>query len=90
MDEDEQYSISDFNSDCSVILLPVVDSDEQAEGFIREIFQDIFEIELSSWVTDDDMWPEKITYKIFKEWFNVKFHSMVFDPLQSDIEKEPY
>jgi len=90
MDEDEQYSISDFNSDCSVILLPVVDSDEHAEAFMREIFQDVFEIELSSWVTDDDMWPENITYKMFQEWFDVEFHSMVFDPLQSDIEKEPH
>ena len=89
-DEKEPYSASDFSSDCSVVLLPVVDSDEDAEAVLREIFQDVFEIELSSWITDDDMWPENITYKMFQEWFDVEFHSMVFDPLQSDIEKEPY
>ncbi|MDH3568067.1 MAG: hypothetical protein OEM61_12045 [Desulfobacteraceae bacterium] len=90
MDEDEQYSISDFNSDCSVILLPVVDSDEHAEAFIKKKFQDLFELELSSWIVVDDMWPENKTYKMFQEWFDVEFHSMVFDLLQSDIEKEPY
>jgi hypothetical protein len=36
------------------------------------------------------MWPENKTYKMFQEWFDVEFHSMVFDLLQSDIEKEPY
>ena len=90
MDEDEQYSISDFNSDCSVILLPVVDSDEHAEAFIKKKFQDLFELELSSWIVVDDMWPENKTYKMFQEWFDVEFHSMVFDLVQSDIEKEPY
>ena len=87
---DDQYSIQDFSTDCSVILLPVVDSDEHADAFIKEMFQDLFELELSSWMTDDDTWPENITYKMFLEWFDVEFHSMVFDSIQNDIEKEPY
>jgi hypothetical protein len=88
--EKDQYSISDFSTDCSVILLPVVDSDEHAEAFIKDIFQDLFELELSSWIVDDEMWPENITYKMFLEWFCVEFHSMVFDSLKDDIEKDPY
>jgi hypothetical protein len=36
--EEGQFSISDFSTDCSVILLPVVDSDEQAEAFIKDMF----------------------------------------------------
>jgi hypothetical protein len=90
VDEDDQYSISDFSTDCSVILLPVVDSDEHAEAFIKDIFQDLFELELSSWIVGDEMWPENITYKMFLEWFDVEFHSMVFDSLKDDIEKDPY
>jgi len=89
-DAGDQYSISDFNMDCSVILLPETDSDEHAEAFIKDIFQNVFELELSSWMTDDDTWPENITYKMFLKWFDVEFHSMVFDSIQNDIEKEPY
>ena len=89
-DTGDQYSVNDFSTDCSVILLPVLDSDEHAEAFIKEIYQDLFELELSSWMVDDDTWPENITYKMFQEWFDVEFHSMVFDPLQNDIEKELY
>ena len=87
---DDQYTVQDFSTDCSVILLPVVDSDEHAEAFIKNMFQDIFELELSSWMADDDTWPEKINYKMFLEWFDVEYHSMVFDSLQDDIEKEAY
>jgi len=90
VDEDEQYSISDFSTDCSVILLPVVDSDEDAEALIKDMFQDLFELELSSWIVIDEMWPENINYKMFMEWFSVEFHSMVFDSLKDDIEKDPY
>ena len=90
VDASHQYSIQDFSTDCGVILLPVLDSDEHAEAFIKEMFQDLFELELSSWMTDDDTWPENITYKMFLEWFDVEFHSMVFDSSQNDIEKDPY
>jgi hypothetical protein len=90
VDEDEQHSISDFSTDCSVILLPVVDSDEDAEALIKDMFQDLFELELSSWIVIDEMWPENITYTMFMEWFSVEFHSMVFDSLKDDIEKDPY
>jgi len=89
-DDEEQYSISDFSTDCSIFLLPVVDLDEYAEAFIKDTFQDIFELELSIWMADDDTWPENITYKMFLEWFDVEYHSMVFDSLKDDIEKEAY
>ena len=75
---DDQYTIQDFRTDCSVILLPVVGSDEQAEAFVKDIFKDLFELELSSWMTDDDTWPENITYKMFLDWFDVEYHSMAF------------
>jgi hypothetical protein len=87
---DDQYTIQDFSTDCSVILLPVVDSDEHAEAFIKDMFQDLFELELSSWMADDETWPENLTYKMFLEWFDVEYHSMVFDSLKDDIEKEAY
>ena len=62
----------------------------QAEAFIKDMYQDLFELELSSWIVVDDMWPENITYEMFLEWFDVEFHSMAFDSLKDDIEKEPY
>ena len=34
---DDQYTVQDFSTDCSVILLPVVDSDEHAEAYKRHV-----------------------------------------------------
>jgi len=87
-DKGRQYSIDDFNTDCSVILLPEYDSDEHAEAILKDLSSHIFEIELSSWITDESAWPNNRTYEMFKEWFDVELHSMVYDPYEDDIEKE--
>lgn len=90
IDEKEKYSMADFRTDCSVILLPVVDSDEHANEILKNMYKDVFELELSSWIVDEEMWPDNITYQLFLEWFDVELHSMVFDSLKAGIEKEPY
>jgi len=87
--EGRQYSIDDFSTDCSVILLPEIDSDEHAEATLKDLFSDIFEVELSGWITDESAWPQSRTYEMFQEWFDVEFHSVVFDPFEDDIEKDP-
>jgi len=87
-DEGHQYSIEDFRTDCSVILLPETDSDEHAESILKDLFSSIFDLDLSGWITDESAWPDNRTYEMFKEWFDVEFHSMIFDPYEDDIEKE--
>jgi len=87
-DEGHQLSIKDFSIECSVILLPEYDSDEDAGSILKDLYNDIFELELSSWITDESVWPKSRTYEMFLEWFTVEFHSMVFDPYEDDIEKE--
>ena len=89
-EEGNKYSIEDFSSDCTVILLPAIDSDEHADAIVKDLYKNIFEAELSSWTTDENEWPRNRTYKMFLEWFEVEYHSMVFDPFEDDIEKESY
>jgi hypothetical protein len=76
--------------ECHVILLPEYDLHEDAEVIIKELYNDIFEVELSGWITDKSKWPENRTYEKFLEWFDVELHSMVFDPFEENIEKKPY
>lgn len=89
-DEENKYMIKDFSTDCSVILLPGIDSDEHAEAIVQNLYNDIFEVELSSWTTDENEWPRKRKYEMFLEWFEIEYHSIVLDPFEDDIEKEPY
>jgi hypothetical protein len=34
---------------------------------------------LHGWFSDEKMWPQKRSLKMFKEWFDVHYHSMVWD-----------
>jgi hypothetical protein len=38
-----------------------------------------FEHILDAWIVDDALWPQKCTLKMFREWFDVEYRSMVCD-----------
>jgi hypothetical protein len=84
------YSLEELSEDCSVILLPEYDSDQHADAILRDLYPRIFEVELYSWSVDSQDWPKKRDFSKFSDWFDVELHSMVFDPSEDDIEKEPH
>lgn len=63
----------------NVYLIPSYDKIGKYEKFVRRNFSEIFEHELCDWYTEPEMWPEKRTWKVFKEWFNYEIQTMVFD-----------
>jgi hypothetical protein len=89
-DDEREYTIDDLSVECNAILLPEYDSEEHSEAILEDVYAEVFEIELSSWITDEREWPKGITFGLFKEWFDVQFHSMVFDLLHDEIEKDFY
>ena len=34
---------------------------------------------LVDWYTDESLWPKKRSLKMFREWFDIQYHSMVWD-----------
>lgn len=38
-----------------------------------------FEGFLAEWYTVEYWWPQKRTFKMFKDWFKVQYHSKVWD-----------
>lgn len=78
MDEDP-CTIESLNDDCTAALIPHFDDDSKSVKFVKNIFPQLFEIELGSWSTDESAWPKKRTYSLFCEWFHIEFHSEVFD-----------
>ncbi len=63
-------------------------SDEwvKVDGIIRKHWRDIFEQELFNWCTDEHQWPEKLSLKMFKEWFHIMAGTMLIDLLDGPIE----
>lgn len=65
---------------------PVIDSRQDAVAWVEKNWKDFFEFELGQWILDDTLWPQKPTLKLFREWFDIEYRSMVWDlgsdPLQ--------
>jgi len=70
----------DENGD--VFLIPdedVIESREDAIKWVEKRWSDFFEFELGKWIIDDQLWPKNRTLKLFREWFDIEYHSMVWD-----------
>jgi len=70
----------DENGD--IFLVPgddVIDSREDAVKWVEKNWSDFFEFELGKWIIDDQLWPKNRTLKLFREWFDIEYHSMVWD-----------
>ncbi|MBF0289411.1 MAG: hypothetical protein HQM14_16465 [SAR324 cluster bacterium] len=56
--------------------------------YIHTNYKIIFEMELESWYTVEECWPEKRNLQVIKEWFDVEIHQMIIDTVDGFIEKE--
>jgi len=73
-------SLDDLRQDQNAFLIPeTMDDQEDAERWIQRRWSMFFEHFLAEWYTDEPCWPQKRTLKMFKEWFEIQYHSMVWD-----------
>jgi len=65
--------------ECNSYLLDEDWDIAQAERFLRINFDEFFQELLFGMWTDESAWPQNRTWKIFGEWFDWHFSSMVWD-----------
>jgi len=82
-DNDEKYSLEDVQIDSTVVLLPAFEDEDAAEDYLNHIYEEIFENELASWSQDESSWPQGRSLEMFLTWFDIEFHSLVFDASRS-------
>lgn len=75
----EQETVDNLQTDCTAVLLPHFDTDQESLNYVKKFYRTIFDYELYGWHTDENAWPQKRTFKLFQEWFNIEFHSEVID-----------
>ncbi len=78
-DDDEVHGIAFFHRDCTAYLIDEIEEEGDEERILKKVYRRIFEEELYAWMTDESVWPEKRDYPTFRAWFDVAFHSLVFD-----------
>lgn len=89
-DMDQPIEDDELNNDCTSCLIPHFDYKEGSRNYIKKIYKQIFEVELESWTTDEQLWPQKRNYSLFQKWFVIEIHSEVIDFLETKIEKEEF
>lgn len=77
----------DILSDTDVYLLPDFETLEELEIWLADNYHNIFEDQLNNWYTDESLWVQNRTFQLFKEWFEYTLHTMVWDTLETDIDK---
>jgi hypothetical protein len=78
-EHDEPHTIESINQEPTACLVPEIFDDDELEAFLERMWVPLFEKELASWCTDEKLWPKKRSFKMFTEWFEISFSSMVFD-----------
>ena len=80
--DDRQYTPEYIDERSSAILIPFYDAVTvgAAREYVNSIWDKIFTEELQNWHLDQSRWPENRTLEMFKQWFTVELHSIVFDP----------
>ncbi len=65
--------------DAFLVPHEVLDGIEDAEQWVYRRWKMFFELFIGSWYIDESLWPKNRTLKMFKQWFDVQYHSMVWD-----------
>ena len=77
----------DLKHEQTVYLISDEDGDgEQAvQNWVAANFEAVFEKELNGWYTDPDLWPKERTLALFREWFEVEYHTVMVDTAGGEI-----
>jgi len=81
-------TLEEMNRDSAAYLLPEYENDHERDDLIERFVEVIFEEQLDGWWTNQPDWPSKRDLATFKKWFDVEFHSAVFDLVDAPLEDE--
>ena len=77
-------------SDPTCILIPEFVGTEAGQKYIKKIYNEIWQLKLFGYWTDEKDYPKHRPFEKFKEWFDVEFCSEVLDFIDEEIEKEEF
>lgn len=72
-------TLEDLRDDNDAFLIPQFDDSQDSVKWIEKRWRVLFDSFLFDWITEESMWPQNRTLKMFREWFDIEVHSMVWD-----------
>lgn len=67
-----------------------IETIEDAQRWVYRRWKMFFELKLNDWYTEESLWPQKRTLKMFKEWFDIHYHPMLWDMTDETIQHEDW
>lgn len=84
-DDDRDLSLDELHHDSTAYLIPELWQDSDQQELLESYYDVLFEEQLAGWWTDEADWPDTRDLKMFLTWFEVEFHSLVFDLCEEPI-----
>lgn len=84
----DNVTLEEANTGSPAFLIEDFESDEDLHQAVYDEWAVYFETWLESWVPDANQWPKHRTLDMFKEWFDIALHPMVFDRLDEPVTHE--
>lgn len=84
--EARTLTLSEVNEEHTVYLISDGDADtkDTLARWIKHNYDWLFEAELEGWYTDESLWPQNRTLKMFREWFTVECHTVILDTVDRE------
>ncbi len=87
------WTLEQLREDPDAFLIPddAAECSEDARRWVERRWRMFFDHILGDWYTDEVLWPTGRSLKMFREWFDVQYHSMVWDlAVREPIELEDW
>ena len=63
---------------------------EDARRWVERDWSDFFSRFLFAWFVDESLWPKSRTLAMFRDWFDIQHHSMLWDLSDDPITHEQW
>ncbi|TVP60404.1 MAG: hypothetical protein EA351_00670 [Gemmatimonadales bacterium] len=89
IDEEAPTAYDSSGKWSNAYLIPEFNTEEDAWEWLEANCGMLFELELDSWYTDPEAWPEDRSWNAFREWFDVELIEMAWDLVDEPLSSEP-
>ncbi len=84
-----QLTLDELRAEQDALLLSIskVKTLQEAKAWAYRNWKDLFDKALCDWYTDERYWPSARNLAMFKQWFDIEWHPLVWDLSSTQIEK---
>ena len=87
---EHDLTLESVNIEPRVYLIPEDYDEEDEDMVLRLIYPTVSSFELGGWWTDPNDWPEITSLDLFKDWFDVRLHSVIEDLVDEPLIDEEF